>query len=63
MSSNEQVKITEIIGNGIYQFNTNQRMIWATSPIQYQCYDWLKEAYPDIYKEFVAVTKPIYWKK
>lgn len=57
MSSNEPVNTTEIIGNGIYQFQTRQRMIWATSPIQYQCYDWLKEAYPEIHKEYIAVME------
>lgn len=57
MSSNEPIEIHEIIGDGVYQFQTHQRMMWNASPIHYRCYDWLKEAYPEIHKEYIAVME------
>jgi len=57
MSSNNTSSITNIISDGINSFvysNASSTVIWSIS-IEKKCYDWVKEAYPDIFKEFEAI--------
>lgn len=49
--------ITNIISDGIDAFTyttANRGDIWEP-PIELECYEWLRVAYPDIFAEFKAV--------
>ena len=52
MSSNSPTQ-----AKAIFYYETQNRAIWNTSPIEFACYAWLQEAYPDIFKEFIAVME------
>jgi len=45
--------ITSIIANGITNISPSEYS-W-TSPVELECYEWLRIAYPDIFAEFKAV--------
>lgn len=56
MSSNNK-DISKIIAEGLQTFTYgSSRVVWS-SPIEFACYEWLQEAYPDIFKEFIAVME------
>lgn len=57
MSSNSK-EVSKIIADGIdsFVYATQNRQIWS-SPIEFACYEWLQQAYPDIFKEFIAVME------
>lgn len=54
MSSNKD--ITSIIADGLdsFVYSTTNKVVWS-NPIEYDCYVWLAEAYPEIMAEFHAV--------
>lgn len=55
MSSSKK-PISDVISDAIaYTWVGKQRATWANASIQQECYEWLEEAYPDIFAEFKAV--------
>lgn len=46
--------ITKILTDGLMKMQ-NERKDMFKPPIELECYEWLREAYPNIYAEFRAV--------
>ena len=54
MSSSKK-PISDVISDAIsYTWVNKQRAMWQPS-VELECYEWLREAYPNIFAEFKAV--------
>ena len=56
MSFVDSKGITKILEDGMatYQWGKG-RSIWGEQTIEFACYEWLEQAYPEIFNEFKAV--------